>query len=238
MLYLDPYSQRPKAVRTTHHTNCTGGAFSREEGMLVVETGEGISGANSYIDKAFADSFFRARAEGAFLAITSFADGKDVLAWVGSQRVKEGALIRATDHIDAVFGAHFKSTQLTSEQSLMFPRHDYKYIPAVLKKAAALYALHALQGSLIPKPLGDPYEAEKGITGGLIRKREKIGPIEEEYEYASAKGSSTAYFYESLTPSHYPEADMMLQTLLKTAVIAPEGKDCSPGIVSYGAAVR
>lgn len=89
-------------------------------------------------------------------------------------------------------------------QSLIFPRQGlYGFdgqlivgIPLKLKFATAEYAVRSLAGTLDPDPTYD-------ATGGTVqRKREKVGPIEEETEYA-AGGAIRIY-------ADYPAADRLL----------------------------
>lgn len=76
-------------------------------------------------------------------------------------------------------------------------------IPDLLKQAGAEYAVRAISANLLPDPVVDD-------TGrAVVRKKERVGPIEEETEYA-AGGVVT----QLLRP--YPAADRLLVPFLKS----------------------
>lgn len=94
-------------------------------------------------------------------------------------------------------------------QSLSWPR-SYAYdergqlivgIPDRLRQAVSEYAVRAISTALLPDPTTDPY------AGSLNRRKEKVGPIEEEVEYDSGTIGTRIY-----TP--YPAADKILRPLL------------------------
>lgn len=216
--------------------------------MLILEDGSGLSDSNSYITLSFADAFFSERGlDDALLIYNSFLD-KSVQAWVGEPEAREAAIIRATDHIDAVYSVHFLGEPEKSTQSLAWPRTGFgDTLPKQLQRATALYALRALQGTLIPDPGRETSSKDVEITSGIRKKREKIGPIEEEIEYTSGAGeqrSQIIYFHEVLTPVSYPEADLLLQVLLKPesrqSPTHPSSKDddCPKGFFGTGVLIR
>lgn len=94
---------------------------------MTVEDGTGLPNADSYVSVEFADSYFSARGNTAWGALT--------------QTKKEQALIRATDFIDNIY--QWCGKKLTAEQSLRFPRtnlkdyegQDITGIPNCLKQA-------------------------------------------------------------------------------------------------------
>lgn len=96
-------------------------------------------------------------------------------------------------------------------QALFFPRlglysYDGREVPGVpwkLKAATAEYAVRSLAAKLDPDLTAD-------ATGALVqRKREKVGPIEEETEYA--QGAQPRIYQD------YPAADRLLQEYLRSA---------------------
>lgn len=166
---------------------------------FTLEDGSGIEDANAYLTTAEADEYFADRA---------------IIAWTGNDAVKQVAIITATDFVEKRFGLQFggsKEFQTVGDelqpQSLSFPRIQLFYpstsvlvtgIPRDLKFAVAEYALRSLTISLMPDPIRDD-------TGGEVtRKREKIGPIEDETVYLPGLNN---------IPS-YPAADRLLTKFL------------------------
>ena len=149
-----------------------------------------VPNANGYISVAYFKSYFADRN----IEIDDFDDTQI-----------EGAIVSATDYIDTRWG-DFKGTLLDDTQTTKFPR-GYLYgpygkliegLPVNLKKATAEYARqYLLGGSLLPV-LG---EAQ------VTMKREKVGPIEEETQYATA--TSYGYF------KPYAMADSLLAGYLQ-----------------------
>lgn len=74
-------------------------------------------------------------------------------------------------------------------------------IPDRLKQAVSEYAVRAASSVLLPDPTTD------GYAGSLQRRLEKVGPIEEEYEYVAGTVGRVTF-----TP--YPAADKLLRPLL------------------------
>lgn len=121
------------------------------------------------------------------------------------------ALIKATDYIDLENKYCFKGYILEEDQPLAFPR-DGLYvqcvliegIPAELKRATFEYAKRVLEsdsGDLQPDP------DDRDETGAVIVKKfEKIGPIETETEYLPGTGSEV---------KSYPSADKYLTAFLR-----------------------
>lgn len=160
------------------------------------EDGTGLPNSNSYSDIAYADGYFSDRMVAAWSSLTTDA--------------KQAALIAATDYIDKRWGAYFKGCPATDTQALEFPRDAFKdadgdtYLPEVLKKATAEYALRASSAPLAPDIEQDP----SGFQ--VSRRMEKIGPIEERTDFAFLGPGAIR---QLLTP--YPAADMLIRTLLK-----------------------
>jgi hypothetical protein len=161
---------------------------------------------------------------------------------------KEQAIVRASDYIDKRFGRRFRGLRKTKEQGLEWPRldafDDDRYLlsgpddlPRQLLKACAEYALRAAVCGVLapdpplPVPKQDPTDMatrpEQEETGQLTRKREKVGPLEEDKWFettsqvlgrnlaAGATGVKSGLVNDFLIPE-YPEADMWLEELLRS----------------------
>jgi hypothetical protein len=182
------------------------------------ETGVGVAGANAYIAVAFADEYHTDRDQTAWL----FSDTAGLVAVTTAQ--KQAAIIRATDHIDRVYGPLFRGYKTTDAQGLQWPRtgayspnrYILSAVPSQLQKATAEYALRALlYGNLTPDPppKGPRQTLGQGADlavygegeGEIISVREKVGPLETETRYNPATSGSLA---------RHPAADMYLRDLL------------------------
>lgn len=203
---------------------------------LVVEDGTGLSNANAYVSESFVDTFHADRNN------TSWADA--------TSPEKQAAIIRASEYIDKRFGRRFRGFRKLKEQALEWPRlssfDDDGFLfsgtddlPRQLEKAAAEYSLRAfLCGVLAPDPIppvpkqslesGETDRTDEAgtvITGEVTRKKERVGPIEEETWYettsqvlgknlaAGAKGIQSSLVNDFVIPE-YPEADLWLEELL------------------------
>lgn len=138
--------------------------------MIVVETGEGLSNAQSYVS-----------VEEATVYHTAFGNS----AWTERADQQEVSLVKATQAIDAVWGMMYGSRKKTRAQALLFPRlgfydnnGDYveaDEIPRCLKTAVCEMALQYItQGT-------DPLEND--VDSGIKRKKQKVGDLEEEIEF-------------------------------------------------------
>lgn len=148
---------------------------------LIVETGQAGTTSNSYAAVADADTYFTDRG---------------IAAWTGAQAVKEAALIRATDYLDARYRYQWKGRKVSYTQALQWPRYGASIdgdgsdgfiegfgpisngyiIPSnqihpVIIRAVAELALRALAKDLAPDVL----------PGSLTLTRKKVGPLEIEY---------------------------------------------------------
>lgn len=129
----------------------------------MVETGAGLSNAESYISVADADSRHSAIGN---------------TAWTGTDAAKEAALRRATAYMEGAYRQRWRGTKLMREQALSWPRYgavvdgwyvESTIVPAEVANACADLALKALSADLAP-------DLERGIV------REKVGPLETEYD--------------------------------------------------------
>lgn len=136
---------------------------------LTVQNDSGtVSGANSYITRAFFQSYHDARAN-------------DYSAY--DEAAQDAAIVRATDYLDQRF--NFIGERLNIDQETQWPRlngydRDDNYvdgIPLEVKKATAEYALIAAAQALNPTP-------ERDATGRKVQsKSEMVGPISESVSY-------------------------------------------------------
>lgn len=145
---------------------------------LIVETGAGLSNADSFVSVADADTYH-----------TNFGNAD----WTGTDAVKEVALRKATSVLS--LGFDWDGSRASSTQSLAWPRSDvYAFgslvsddvVPTEVKNACAELALRALTEDLLP----DEEESK-------LKHRVKVGSLEEETTYVH--GSSAAKRYPTVT---------------------------------------
>lgn len=132
--------------------------------MTIIEDGTGLPDANSYADVATADAYFEAR----------FVEGwNDQIP----SAAREGALIRATDFIDANYV--FVGVPLTDTQALANPRdHETHVFSKAVVKATIELAYIALTTDLFA-----PIAREVKST------QESLGSLSSRTEYAETKAS-------------------------------------------------
>lgn len=203
---------------------------------FTVESGSGDAGSNAYISVADVD--------------THHAD-RGTTDWTNfTTPEKEQAIVRASDYIDKRFGRRFVGLRNSKAQGLEWPRTDafdqdgfllsgVDDIPRQLLKACAEYALRAAVCGILapdpplPVPKQDPTDMgnrpEQEETGQLTRKREKVGPLEEDKWFettsqvigrnlaAGATGVKSSLVNDFLIPE-YPEADLWLEELLRSSM--------------------
>lgn len=154
---------------------------------LIVEDGQGLSNANSYIDAAFA---------------RQFAENRGVTLPAGDDEVAV-MIIMAADYIES-FAEDFKGSRKGSTQALSWPRINVVFenekfpsnsIPPQLKMAQAQAVVEIFNGQ----------DLSPAITGYAVR-REKVDVIEVEY----AAGGST---YEGSAAQFTPKFPKILQYL-------------------------
>lgn len=157
-------------------------AFTPEDGTCIED-------ANSFVLLAFANDYFQTRG---------------IVAWTGSDTVKEQALIKATDYIEKVYYGRFKGEQKSTTQGLSFPRvmTGFGEMPLNLLKATCEYALRALLNPLLPDITTDPSGFPvKGVST-------RVGPIQESLWFATE-----THMNPDLTKS-YMDADLLMRPLL------------------------
>lgn len=116
-------------------------------------------------------------------------------AWAtASSEAQDAALVRASQGLDALYGARYPGAVADAAQALLWPRRGVTYrghhldedaVPLPIIRAAYELALRELNspGSIIPD--FDP-------SGTIKRERKKLGPLEQELEYASPATASAA----------------------------------------------
>ncbi len=155
------------------------------EADLILEDGQGIIGANAYIDVAFYKEYHGARGNAAALAFTD-------------DQIAE-AIIRATDETRR-YALSWIGVQATADQGLDWPRLNavlpggvYQIaddaVPDQLKVAVAELAFRATTGPLSPDL----------AAGGRIKSR-KVGPLETVYQDDAPMGTSRPSVSALLTP--------------------------------------
>lgn len=187
--------------------------------MPTVEDGTGLAAADSYISVDYADAYHLSRG---------------YTAWSGlSETAKQQAIVRATDHMDAVYGTRFRGAIKTTTQALAWPRYDafddlgrsvgLTSVPKEVQKACAEFALRAaLYGILRPDPPppgprtsftdGETLPDEDTAIGPVVKVKEKVGPIEQELLRAGAVGGTRA----KNVPEH-PIPEAILRPVLRSS---------------------
>lgn len=143
---------------------------------VVVENGTGMSNANSYLSRDNANTYH--------------ADRLNDLWTDSDDAVKDAALIKATQFLDAEYGGKFKGSKKVATQALMWPRVEATdragddvasdSVPQQIKDATAELALRAITtGNLSPD--------EK--RGGRI-KSQTLGELSVTYEDGAPSGTA------------------------------------------------
>lgn len=150
---------------------------------FVVETGVGLTNANSFVSVAVADLYNENHTESAL--------------WISSASVlKEKHLRLATQFISASWEGAWKGVKVSGLQSLPWPRYavtvDGNYInstplPQALIEATCEAALRSMAGDTLMPDL------EAGGSGGVTRTDVKIGPLEFETVFGSPSSPNKIY---------------------------------------------
>lgn len=206
---------------------------------FLLEDGTGIEGANAYIDVSYYRTHHIDRGNA---AEADFSDSET-----------QAAIIRSSEYVDKRFGKMFVGLRRTKRQGLEWPRINAfdsdgfllsgpDRVPRNLEKAVAEYALRALIcGVLAPDPLHPVPKQDLTdstavrdpdvITGEVTRRRDKVGPLEEERWYetrartlarnlgAGARGVQSSTLNDINIPE-YPEADLWIEELLRSSMNA------------------
>lgn len=148
---------------------------------LITEDGNGLTTAESYITVADADARHTALGN---------------TAWTGTDAVKEAALRRATAFMEQRYRSRWKGTRMSRDQALSWPRYGATVdgwdvssiiVPADVANACADLALRALSDDLNPD-----------TTRGIVR--EKVGPLETEYDAYSPQSPRWNAVDQALAP--------------------------------------
>lgn len=139
---------------------------------FIVETGNGNSTANSYVDVLEADTYH------------STVGNVDWASYTTEE--KEQSLMMATRAVDQLYGLYYLSVIKNQTQTLLFPRHTFydRYgrlvsagvIPTALKDAVSEIALMHINGGDIFPFLNN----DKGVQEYSV----KLDAIEESIKYA------------------------------------------------------
>lgn len=164
---------------------------------LIVEDGTGLSTAESLCSVADADAYHLNRGAAAWAALTTAA--------------KEQNLRKATDYMTQAYRLRWNGSRVTATQALDWPRHgvpreDYYVtssvppnsidgqfyypsdeVPLEVARACAELSLRALSGDLLA-------DVERAV------RRERVGPIETEYEPGSLQSTRYAAVDAMLAP--------------------------------------
>jgi len=175
---------------------------------LIVEDGTGLETSNAYVSVSYVTEYLTER--------------NRHTAWAAlSTPIKEASIIKATDYIEMRFSKNFVGTKLVEDQSLSFPREygscetDYGLLPKNLLKASAELAVRA--------GLDTTTELITDDTSGLVkRKKEKVGPIEEDTEYENSFKTFGGIVSSDVIET-YPIVDLLIEPLLTS----------SKGAISY-----
>ncbi len=142
---------------------------------LVVETGSGSATAESYISVADATTYHAARGNAAWAALAS-------------DTVREQLLRKSTEYMMQVYRQSWKGVRMTATQALDWPR-AYVYLEPVITGANIDYP-NLVASNIVPTEVKRACAelALKASSAELYAdqeqtvKREKLGPLEWEYD--------------------------------------------------------
>lgn len=149
---------------------------------FVVETGSGLSTANSYLSVADADSYHTDHgAPAAWTAATTAA--------------KQSALQLATQYIDAMYGERWLGERINETMALDWPRYNVidrdgytvasTAVPAQVEQATAILALNVVNGdTLIP---------DMAAGANVVSEAVSVGSISSSKTYAGYKTAGKLY---------------------------------------------
>ena len=147
---------------------------------MVVEDGQGLSNADSYVDIVFADSYMQS------IGFTEWATLDDP--------EKESTLIGASVFTDGRWGALLGNEPVNPIQAMILPQKKLygpvdAPIPTLFKRGVCEYAVLAVKGVLYT-------DAGSKTAGGsnqapIKRKKVQAGPVTTETEYAVSADNNT-----------------------------------------------
>lgn len=151
---------------------------------LIVETGSGVSGSESYASVAVIDAYWAARSHNALSA---------TWAAVTPTAKKEGAAREATAYMDSIWGPYYRGVRRGYVQGTLFPRtgakDDAGYpLPDLPPELVA--AVCELAARAVTAPLAADID-----TGARVKSQtKKVGPLEKSTEYFDGGAApQTAY---------------------------------------------
>jgi len=154
---------------------------------LVVETGAVVSGANTFIDVAYVDSYCD-------------LVGSDRSTWDSiTTEQREAAIVRAARHHEARYGQEYYGYRKQKNQPMSWPRHNVPgldghlvasdTVPDRVKWAQAELALRTAGGTLLL------VDVSPESTASLTMKKRKVGDLETEDRYESSSSNQVQYRY-------------------------------------------
>lgn len=159
---------------------------------LIVEDGNGLAAAESYITVAFLKSYHKDR-------------GAEVS---GTTPELEAALRLATEYFEIRWGPKVPGVLLDQDQALSFPTTYFQDpLPVPLLRSIAEYGLFVITGDL--------FINNDRVTdgGGIIRLLETVGPISTETAYSGSGLGSIMGKWPVL-----PKADSLARQVVITSV--------------------
>lgn len=158
---------------------------------LIVETGQGVQGADSYASVARIDAHWSARPQAELAATWAAADTE----------IKEGAARAATDYLDDMLSQFYLGMRGGYLQGLEWPRTGARDdnglslpdLPPQLVKATCEMAARALTG---------PLSSDAAVRGAVTSESVGIGPLREQLTYADGVSQEAKYglVLDSLAP--------------------------------------
>lgn len=158
---------------------------------LVVESGTGLSNAESYVSVVDANTFH-----------TRMGNA----AWTGTDTVKEQALRKATRYVDLFYYDRWQGYRIKPTQALQWPRYnvydrdtniiDPTSIPQAIKDAVAEMALRSLSEDILPDLEG---------AGEIASESIRVGPITDAKTYTGGGKSQI---------KKYATCDLLVQMFL------------------------
>lgn len=162
--------------------------------VFTVEDGTGITDANSYVTVSYADDYH---------------SGRGNTDWAGTNAEKQAALVKATDHVERVYGPRFIGEKGSDTQGLHWPAAlaferpngrprpntvaTADVVPDSLQRAVCEFAVRALTIELTPD----------SSSGTVLEERQKSNMLEREVKYSNPGNLP-----------EYPAAERWMSTLL------------------------
>ena len=150
---------------------------------FVVETGAGLANANSLASVAAADAYVADRGIAGWTALTN--------------QVKEQALIRATDFLEATYRSAWRGFRNTETQALSWPRYDL-YVDMFLVDSNIVPA--AVVRATIEMALRASTDATLIEDQGRVITRERVDVLETEYSEFGPRNTSYTAVARMLSP--------------------------------------